>query len=89
MSDNGYASQFIQNNYYEVAKPGIAGDLVLLVNPSGQVVHSAVFLADDLVFTKNGINYAQPWILMHIKDMQGNFSALEPVKVAYFRRKGI
>lgn len=89
MSDNGYASQFIQNNYYEVAKPGIAGDLVLLVNPMGQVVHSAVYLADDLVFTKNGINYAQPWILMHIKDMQGNFSALEPVKVAYFRRKGM
>lgn len=89
MSDNGYASKFIQENYYEVAKPGIAGDLVLLVNPSGQVVHSAVYLADDLVFTKNGINYAQPWILMHIKDMQGNFSALEPVKVAFFRRKGI
>jgi hypothetical protein len=89
MNDNGYASQFIQNNYYEVAKPSIAGDLVLLVNQSGQAVHSAVYLADDLVFTKNGINYAQPWILMHIKDMQGNFSALEPVKVAYFRRKGI
>jgi len=89
MSDNGYASQFIQENYYEVAKPGIAGDLVLLVNPAGQVLHSAVYLASDLVFTKNGINYAQPWILMHIKDMQGNFSALEPVKVAYFRRKGI
>jgi len=88
MSDNSYASQFIQNNYYEVATPGIAGDLVLLVNSSGQVVHSAVYLADDIVFTKNGINYAQPWILMHIKDMLGNFSALEPVKVAYFRAKG-
>jgi hypothetical protein len=89
MNDNGYASQFIQDNYYEVAKPGIAGDLVLLVNKSGQAVHSAVYLADDLVFTKNGINYAQPWVLMHIKHMQGNFSALEPVKLAYFRRKGI
>jgi len=89
MSDNGYASKFIQENYYEVAKPGIAGDLVLLVNTLGQVVHSAVYLADDLVFTKNGINYAQPWILMHIKEMQGNFSALDPVKVAYFRMKGM
>lgn len=89
MSDNRYASQVVQENYYEIAKPGIAGDLVLLIDPLGQVVHSAVYLADDLVFTKNGINYAQPWILMHIKDMQGNFSALEPMKVAYFRRKGI
>jgi hypothetical protein len=88
MSDNGFASKFIQENYYEIAMPGIAGDLVLLVNPLSQVVHSAIYLAGDLVFTKNGINYAQPWILMHIKDMQGSFSALEPVKVAYFRRKG-
>lgn len=89
MSDNGFASKFIQENYYEVAKPGIGGDLVLFINPAGQVVHSSVYLADDLVFTKNGINYAQPWIVMRIKDVQGNFSALEPVKVAYFRRKGI
>jgi hypothetical protein len=89
MSDNGYASKFIQDNYYEISKPGIAGDLVLLVNSSGQVLHTAVYLAGDLVFTKNGINYAQPWILMHIKDMQGNFSALEPVKVVCFRKKGI
>lgn len=86
MSDNAFASRFINENFYEVAKPGIAGDLVLLVNPAGQVVHSAVYLAHDIVFTKNGINFAQPWIMMHIGDMQGNFSALEPVKVAYFRR---
>ena len=51
------------------------------------MVHSSVYLADDIVFTKNGINFAQPWVTMRIKDMVGNFSALEPVKIAYFRRK--
>ena len=89
LSDNAYASDFIMKNYYEVAAPGICGDLVLLLDQQSRVVHSSIYLADDIVFTKNGINYAQPWILMHEKDMVGAFSALEPVKVAYFRRKGI
>lgn len=89
MSDVEYAGRFISENYYEIAQPGIAGDLFLLLDSQGRVVHSAVYLADDVVFTKNGINYAQPWILMRTKDLEGSFSALEPMKVAYFRRKGL
>jgi len=89
LSDNTYASDFINANYYEVGKPGICGDLVLLVNGENRVIHSSVYIADDVVFTKNGSNYAQPWILMHEKDMVGNFSSKEPVKTVYFRRKGM
>ena len=89
MSDNNFAGRFITDHYYEIAKPSTAGDLVLLLNSSGGVIHSAVYLADDVVFTKNGINYAQPWILMHERDLVGTFSAISPVKVAYFRRRGM
>ena len=85
MSDSNFASRYIIDHYYEVARPGIAGDLVLLLNQENLVVHSAVYLADDVVFTKNGINYANPWLIMHEHDMVGEFSALEPMKVAYFR----
>ncbi|MFZ0616353.1 MAG: hypothetical protein WAN16_07875 [Chthoniobacterales bacterium] len=69
MSDVEYAGRFLSENYYEIAQPAIAGDLLLLLDPKGGGVHSAVYLADDVVFTKNGINYAQPWILMRIKDL--------------------
>jgi len=88
MSDNAFASRSIAENYYEIARPGMSGDLVLLVNDQNQVVHSAVYIADDVVFTKNGINYAQPWILMHENDLVGSFSALSPVRIGYFRPKG-
>jgi hypothetical protein len=87
MSDNDFAGHYITDHYYEIAQPGIAGDLVLLLNASGGVIHSAVYLADDVVFTKNGICYAQPWILMHQDDLVGTFSAMSPIKVGYFRRK--
>ena len=87
MLDNAFASRFIIDNYYQVAEPTLPGDLVLLLNSENKVVHSSVHLADDIVFTKNGFNYAQPWVLMREKVMAGYFSALEPVKVVYFRRK--
>ena len=89
MVDNEYAARYIAENYYQIAKPGVAGDLVLVLNQQDQVIHSSVYIADDVVFTKNGINYAQPWILMRINDMMGNFSQLEPVKIGFMRRKGI
>lgn len=88
MSDNDYASRRIAEDYYEVGTPGLTGDLVLLLNTEGRVIHSAVYIADDIVFTKNGINYAQPWILVRKDSMIGSFSALDPVKVAYFRKRG-
>ena len=88
MADNEYASRFIQDNYYEIAVPGVPGDLVLLLDNQNKVIHSAVYIADDIVFTKNGINFAQPWVMMHEKDMVGHFSGLNPVRVAYFRKRG-
>jgi len=88
MSDNAYASRYIQDHYYQVASPSLPGDLVLVMNAAGEVLHSSVYIADDIVFTKNGLNYAQPWVLMRIKRMQGVFSQLEPTQIAYFRKNG-
>ena len=73
-----FAAEFITRNYYEIGKPSIEGDLVLLINAQNRVMHSSVYLADNIVFTKNGINFAQPWVTMRINDMVGYFSALEP-----------
>lgn len=89
MSDNAFASRFIEENFYQIAAPCIPGDLVLLMNSSNEVLHSSVYMADDIVFTKNGVNYAQPWVFMRMKTMQGYFSALQPTSIVYFRRKGI
>ena len=73
--DDVYTSAYIQANYYRIAKPGLYGDLVLVMNQAGQAIHSAVYLADDIVFTKNGSNYAQPWVLMRMKNLIGMYYA--------------
>jgi len=85
--DNAFASNYIKENCYQIGKPSMVGDLVFLLNSKGEVIHSAVYIADDLVFTKNGINFAQPWILMRIPNMCEAFTVNEAPKIAYYRRK--
>lgn len=85
VSDPLFASKFLQEHYYSIARPNLAGDLVLLLDGKGYVVHAAVHLAGDIVFSKNGVSASQPWVLMHEKDMVGLFSALEPMRVCYVR----
>ena len=82
-----YAVHFIEKNYYPIAAPSQCGDVLLLTNDRQEVKHSAVYLADDIVFTKNGNNYRQPWMLMRIPDLLATYPATPPMKVTYLRRK--
>jgi hypothetical protein len=87
LNDPNYAIQFIRDNYYNIAAPSICGDVLLLMNDREEVKHSAVYLADDLVFTKNGNNYSQPWMIMHIHDLLSFYPANPPMKAVYMRRR--
>jgi hypothetical protein len=49
-----------------------------------KIKHSAVYLADDLVFTKNGQNYTMPWMIMRISDLHAMYSNCN---IVYIRRK--
>ncbi len=86
-NDPNYASQFIQKNYYQIAAPALYGDILLLINDKDEIKHSALYLADDLVFTKNGNNYRQGWMLMHIPDLLATYPANPAMKAVYMRRK--
>lgn len=87
VSNPEFAFKFVREHYYEIARPSLAGDLVLLMNDQGILVHAAVHLAGDIVYSKNGMSTSQPWVLMHEKDMVGLFSALSPMRVYYMRWK--
>lgn len=86
-NDPTYAVDYIRKNYYQIAAPSHYGDILLLMNDKQEVKHSAVFIADDIVFTKNGNNYRQPWMLMHISDLLATYPATPAMKPIYMRRK--
>jgi hypothetical protein len=82
-----YTVNFLRNNFYQIAKPGAYGDRIFLLDKSGNAIHSAVYLADDIVFTKNGNNFAQPWMLMHLGDLMAEYTTETPPDVVVYRNK--
>jgi hypothetical protein len=86
-NDPTFAVEYIRKNYYQIAAPSQYGDILLLLNDHNEVKHSAVYLADDLVFTKNGNNYRQPWMLMHIPNLLATYPAMPAMNPVYMRKK--
>ncbi|HEV7403531.1 MAG TPA: hypothetical protein VGO11_11410, partial [Chthoniobacteraceae bacterium] len=66
------------------------GDVVLLTKPDGTPVHSAIYLADDIVFTKNGSTIVHPWMLSTTADLLKRYSFHVPrdqrLTVTYLRK---
>ncbi|TAL03341.1 MAG: hypothetical protein EPO07_06400 [Verrucomicrobia bacterium] len=86
-ADLNYTSAFISTNYYSIAKPSAYGDLIFVLDERGGAIHSAVYIADDIVFTKNGRSYGQPWLLMHLKDMATAYSTAKEPRLVFYRNK--
>ncbi len=61
------------------------GDLVLF-EKKGQIIHSAVFIADDFVFTKNGSRASSPWMFMRIQAVHDYYQSDPPLNVHFMRR---
>ncbi len=87
-SDPKYTTQYLLSHFYKIAQPTAYGDRIFLLDRNGNAIHSAVYLADDIVFTKNGNNFAQPWMLMHLKDLIAEYTTDVEPGMAVYRDKG-
>ena len=67
--NQAYCQKTLDEQYVPIAEDPVYGDLIVLLNSTGQAVHTSVYIADDFVFTKNGVNHTQPWVLMRMADM--------------------
>ena len=81
----------IETDYFQIGGGARLGDLVLLVTRDERVVHSAVYVADDVVFTKNDAVFTQPWMLMRMPDLLDFYQAFqrvnEPLRIRFYREK--
>lgn len=79
-------SRVLKTEYAPVRGEPALGDLVTLINSDNEVFHVCVYIADSFVFTKNGANRGQPWILMKLADMLAMYESIEkPRTIAYLR----
>jgi len=87
-SDAAYTTRYVLDHYYQVAKPTEYGDVIFILDSKGNAIHSGVYICDDIIFTKNGNNFAQPWMLMHMKDLLARYANEEaPTKMVAYRNK--
>lgn len=86
LQDLTTAARRLVEQYEDIAQASLRpGDLMLIRDERGDVIHSCNFLCDDLVFTKNGGAMAQPWTIQHMHDVVNAFSCHRQVKVTYAR----
>jgi len=86
--DAAYTTRYVLDHYYQVAKPTAYGDVIFVLDEKGNAIHSGVYICDDIIFTKNGNNFAQPWMLMHMKDLLARYASTEnPTRMVAYRNK--
>lgn len=87
--DAAEATRYILATYYQTGEAPQYGDLALFMLPDGNSIHSAVVLAGNLVYTKNGEDLNQPWIIMdgdELRELYGQYHHAT-LGVQYWRRK--
>lgn len=82
--DPAECTRHIDQDFYKIAQPTLYGDVVLFKDPANRIKHSAVYLADDLVFTKGGRDYTMPWIVTRIPVLQAMYPTCA---ISYLRTK--
>lgn len=88
-ADAGFVRHTLENDYAPVVGRPVFGDIFVFARPDGKVIHSCVYIADDIVFTKNGYSYTMPWILMNLSDVIAYYPADPPLTIRAYRRKDL
>ena len=71
---------------YEPVRQPQLGDLVVFLS-DGRIFHTAVYIADDVLFTKNGPRPSRPWMLLPLNVMRSFYPQTDTVTVKYLRSR--
>ncbi len=89
--DSNYVLQKLKDNYFPITSDPRYGDVLLFVTPDGRGIHSAVYIADNIVFTRNGNGSCMPWIFSTVDDLLDLYDFTLPegqtLKINYYRNK--
>jgi hypothetical protein len=82
----------LKRDFERVDEANAYGDIIVLYSAMSRLpIHAAPYLADGVVFTKNGRSLRQPWMLMKQADLLSYYTSTLPeedrVEMRVFRRK--
>ncbi|MDX2269430.1 MAG: hypothetical protein NW208_15100 [Bryobacter sp.] len=82
------AIEDLKRDYYIVQDNYQLGDIVALADPDDTIYHTSVYLAQDLVFGKNGLSPLAPWTIVPLSRLRGYYP--DPMgghNTTFYRRK--
>lgn len=84
--DTRLAAAHLIENYNPVDGPYRFGDVLCFLD-KGEGLHTCVYIADDIVMTKNGDSILAPWALMQIKDVDAIYRRSASTRIRGYRLK--
>lgn len=84
--DTRQAADHLVKEYVVVDAPQRFGDILCFLD-NGEGLHTCVYVADDIVLTKNGDSILAPWALMQIKDVETIYRRSASTRVQVYRLK--
>lgn len=88
LADLGFAQKTLSEEYYPVGGEPVFGDVIVLIQAGNQAIHSCVYLADNIVFTKNGAAFSIPWQLAELDQVVAFYSlGPSPLEIRAYRRR--
>lgn len=86
-----FISERLKTDFFPIPDDPRYGDIAFFTTDSGFVVHAAVYIADNVVYTKNGTSKLVPWTLSTIPELEKMYSFAVPpgqkIKVMFYRNK--
>ena len=79
----------LETDYEPVVDGFKMGDIVLFMKSDTQAIHSAIYIADDILFTKNGPSQHSPWILMQMETLVSHYETNVDLKIRGYRKKPV
>lgn len=79
--------RIILQDYRRIPAADQLGDILLFRDAQQQVIHSCVHIADQIVFTKNGGDSTQAWVLMLLDDVRKFYEINGPLDVIAIRQR--
>lgn len=68
-----YAVETLKRDYHIIHDQFQLGDIAAFADSNGNHFHAAVYLADNLVFGKNGTSSLSPWTIVPIERLKGYY----------------
>jgi hypothetical protein len=85
-----FAISALRKDYFVVEHGYQLGDIIAFLDDEGDLFHVAVYIADNLAFSKNGTSPMAPWTFMRIDQLQEYYRAhADDIRLIYHRRSDL